>query len=160
FLTGQLLDEVQKVADPPPPAVLAPLRQQWSIWQQYIERLHAQPRRFLPRLVNGYLVLTTPASDLRNVAIISRTAAQSAFARAFVALHSVIPIPGAVASVEFGGQRFPLSGSPPSRPTRLASMPNRVALTRSYSFELLIEADPAALFAGYRTRLWQMSALI
>jgi signal transduction histidine kinase len=162
FLTGQLLDEVGQLADPPPPAVLAPLRQQWSVWQHYIQSLHEPVLVFRrsPLLDGQYLVLKTPASDPHKVAIVSRTAAQNAFTRAFSALHPVISIPGAIASAEFGGQRLPLSGSPPSQPTTLAAVPGNVTLTRSHSFRLLIEADPAALFAGYRNRLLLTSALI
>jgi signal transduction histidine kinase len=161
FLTGQLLDEVQKIADPQLPAVLTPLRQKWSIWQQYIERLRTQPRRSPAQLLNGnYLVLTTPASDARKVAIVSRDAAQNAFARAFSALHTTITIPSAAVSVDFAGQRLPLTELPPRSATNLVAIAGNLTLANSYSFRVMIDADPAALYAGYRNRLWLTSALI
>src|ERR1051326_3116563 len=85
-----------------------------------------------------------------------------AFFQAFSSLQGGNAESGAV-SVKFAGRRWPIAGTLPSnaqKPVLLAYFDGVIALERPHPFQLLIEADEAALYADYRRRLWLNAALI
>lgn len=154
FLTAQLLESAGKLVDGVPPDELERLQQDFAKWRVVMSALREQ--RALP--AGEYVAFLTKAPAGWMATLLPSETIHRAFLKAVPSLQAH----GAV-SVKFAGRRWPIGGVLPvhaEKPVLLGSFRGSISLGQARPFELTIETDEAALYAGYRRRLWLNAALI
>ena len=168
FLTGQLLEETGRAAGGAPSRErVQAIRAAWADRQLTVVALHEVLGLGTPAgepievwlNVRGQqlLALGDPIGSGWKIALFSDAAGQ--FRGAFAASQTVLPAYAGV-RIRLAGESIPLSLPAKPKPRLLASARGVLRLPFPRSFTVEVEADPSALYARYRQRLWVIGGLI
>jgi signal transduction histidine kinase len=171
FLSAQLLDEAGKIPGPYASAEVRKIREEWSVQQTIVEALRALLRAPPPagaaletwvHTSSGrFLALATPTANGWQVTLLPALPLQNAFRQALSGTQPLIP-PHTALSVQLAGERWGIGAGMPRQAglVPLAGATGNLAIRTPRPFTLEIQGDEATLYASYRTRRWQMVALI